>query len=124
MLQAKVTDIPGIGPHTAQILAANGIETVEALAALSPQELAALPGFGAARAAAIGQAILRLQQPSPEVTEPTTKSKKKGKKAKKKKKGGKKSKKSKKKADGKKKKDKKRGKGKNKKKKRKGKKHK
>jgi len=121
MLQAKVTDIPGIGPHTAQILAANGIETVEALAALSPQELAALPGFGAARAAAIGQAILRLQQPSPEVTEPTTKSKKKGKKAKKKKKGGKKSKK---KSDGKKKKDKKRGKGKNKKKKRKGKKHK
>jgi hypothetical protein len=112
MGQAKVTDIPGIGPHTAQILAGNGIETVEALAALSPQELAALPGFGAARAAAIGQAILRLQQPSPKITEPTTKSKKKGKKAKKKKKKG-----------GKKKKDKKRGKGKNKK-KRKGKKHK
>jgi len=117
MGQAKVTDIPGIGPHTAQVLAGNGIETVEALAALSPQELAALPGFGTARAAAIGQAILRLRQPSPEDAETTRKSKKKDKKAKKKK-GGKKSKK---KSDGKKK-DKKRSKGK--KKKRKGKKHK
>lgn len=112
MGQARVTDIPGIGPHTAQVLAGNGIETVEALAALSPQELAALPGFGTARAAAIGQAILRLRQPLPEVSESTSKSKKKDKKAKKKK-GGKRSKK---KSDGKKKKDKKRSKGKNKKK--------
>lgn len=112
MGQAKVTDVPGIGPHTAQVLAGNGIETVEALAALSPQELAALPGFGTARAAAIGQAILRSRQPSPEVAASTSKAKKK--------KGGKKSKK---KSDGKKKKDKKRSKGKNKK-KRKGKKHK
>ena len=111
MGQATVTDIPGIGPHPAQVLAGNGIETVEALAALSPQELAALPGFGTARAAAIGQAILRLGQPSPEVAASTSKAKKKDKKAKKKK-------------GGKKKKDKKRSKGKKKKKKRKGKKHK
>ncbi len=95
MGQAKLTDIPGIGPHTAQVLVDNGIETVDALATLPVEKLAAMPGFGPARAAAVGQAIARLRQPSPGVEEPSSKAKKKGKKKKKndgKKKSGRKSK--------------------------------
>lgn len=97
MGQAKLTDISGIGPHTAQVLVDNGIDTVDALASLPAEKLASMPGFGAARAAAVGQAIARLKQPSPGVEETTTKSKKKEKKRSKKKgsqsKGGKKDKK-------------------------------
>ena len=82
MGQAKLTDIPGIGPHTAQLLVDNGIESVEALASLPAEKLAAMPGFGPTRAAAVGQAIARLKQPSPGVEEPTSKPKKKDKKIK------------------------------------------
>ncbi len=85
MGQAKLTDISGIGPHTAQVLVDNGIDTVDALASLPAEKLASMPGFGAARAAAVGQAIARLKQPSPGVEETTTKSKKKEKKRSKKK---------------------------------------
>ena len=88
MGQAKLTDIPGIGPHTAQLLVDNGIESVEALASLPAEKLAAMPGFGPMRAAAVGQAIARLKQPSPGVVETTSKSKKKDKKSKKSKKKG------------------------------------
>ena len=94
MGQAKLTDIPGIGPHTAQVLVDRGIETADALATLPVERLAAMPGFGPARAAAVGQAIARLKQPSPGVEEPSSKAKKKGKKKKNdgKKKSGRKSK--------------------------------
>ncbi len=88
MGQAKLTDIPGIGPHTAQVLVDRGIETAGALASLPVEQLAAIPGFGPARAAAVGQAIARLRQPLPGVEEPSSKAKKKGKKKKKKKKDG------------------------------------
>ena len=94
MGQAKLTDVSGIGPHTAQVLVDNGIDTVDALASLPAEKLAAMPGFGEARAAAVGQALARLKQPSSGVEETTTKSKKKEKKRSKKKgsqsKGGKK----------------------------------
>jgi len=87
MGQAKLTDIPGIGPHTAQVLVDRGIETVDALATLPVEKLAAMPGFGPARAAAIAQALARLKQPSPGVEDTPNKPKKKDKKDKKKGKG-------------------------------------
>ena len=89
MGQAKLTDIPGIGPHTAQVLVDRGIETVDALATLPVEKLAAMPGFGPARAAAIAQALARLKQPSPGVEDTPNKPKKKDKKDKKDKKKGK-----------------------------------
>jgi len=82
MGQAKLTDIPGIGPHTAQVLVDRGIETVDALATLPVEKLAAMPGFGPARAAAIAQALARLKQPSPGVEDTPNKPKKKDKKRK------------------------------------------
>lgn len=97
MGQAKLTDIPGIGPHTAQVLVDRGIETVDALATLPVEKLAAMPGFGPARAAAIAQALARLKQPSPGVEDTPNKPKKKDKKRKTK---GKKDKKDKKKGKG------------------------
>ena len=64
MAQREIIDISGIGPHTAKVLADRGIGSVDALAALSTEELAALPGFGPSRASALGRALAQLHQPT------------------------------------------------------------
>jgi NAD-dependent DNA ligase len=99
MGRLKLTDIPGVGPHTARVLAENGIDSVEKLNALPVETLATVPGFGLVRAASIASAAADLQAPAAD------RSKKKRKKKKDKRKG--KGKKKKKKSDGKTNKDKK-----------------
>jgi N utilization substance protein A len=44
--ETAITDIPGIGPKTAEKLLEAGISTADQLASLSVDELAAFPGFG------------------------------------------------------------------------------
>jgi hypothetical protein len=51
--RASLTDVPGIGPVAAADLASAGIRTVSALARTPTPRLAALPGFGPARAHAV-----------------------------------------------------------------------
>lgn len=54
---AKLTDIPGIGPATAKLLANHQIKTVEALAMVSLTELKKISGFnGNIRAQAVRKA--------------------------------------------------------------------
>lgn len=50
-----ITDISGIGDATAQRLKAHGFDSVEAIAQASIEQLAAVPGIGASRAAALGE---------------------------------------------------------------------
>ncbi|WP_028579308.1 helix-hairpin-helix domain-containing protein [Desulfogranum japonicum] len=56
----QITEVTGIGPHTAQILAQYGYDNVETLAAASVELLSAVPGFGAARAELIIAAAQKL----------------------------------------------------------------
>lgn len=49
-MPTPILGVKGIGPATAQRLAAAGITTLEALAAARTEQLADLPGFGAIRA--------------------------------------------------------------------------
>jgi len=56
----EITDIQGVGPETAAVLAEHGIRTVEELAGLSTAALLAVPGFGPARAATVMAAATRL----------------------------------------------------------------
>lgn len=56
----NITDISGIGDATAQQMRTHGIDSVEAVAQASIEQLAAVPGIGAARAAALGEAARRL----------------------------------------------------------------
>ena len=51
----NITDISGIGDATAQRLKAHGIDSVEAVAQASIEQLAAVPGISASRAAALGE---------------------------------------------------------------------
>jgi transcription termination factor NusA len=53
MSDPKLSDISGVGPATARLLAESGFASVEAIATATPQELARVPGFGEARAAAV-----------------------------------------------------------------------
>ena len=56
----NITDISGIREATAQRMASHGIDTVEAVAHASIEQLAAVPGIGASRAAALRAAANRL----------------------------------------------------------------
>jgi len=49
---AKLTDVVGIGPVIAKVLAVHKIKTVEALASISMSELLKVPGFSEIRARA------------------------------------------------------------------------
>jgi len=64
MKQVRLTDIPGIGPATAELLVANGITSVEALLALPAEQLAAVRGFGPKRALAVRLAAAQCLQGS------------------------------------------------------------
>ena len=95
MNEPTLTQVAGIGPATARLLAANGLTSVAAIANASIAEIAAVPGFGPTRAAAIKQAAQQLEtKPEPTVALSTApkkkkKRKKKAKDKKKKKKDGK-----------------------------------
>ncbi len=94
MATLKLTAVKGIGDLSAAKLTAQGIETVQELAAASPEHIAKITGFHAARAAAIKDAASALLGDGVEEREsrkPTTKKKDKGRKKKDKKKDRKKS---------------------------------
>ena len=63
-----ITDIPGIGPSTAEVLAKNGFKTLQQIAGSTVEKLAAVPGFGMIRAAR----VIKLANALP--TAPVTKS--------------------------------------------------
>ena len=56
----KITDISGIGDATAQRLKTHGIDSVEAVAQASIEQLVAVPGIGPYRAAALRLSANRL----------------------------------------------------------------
>ena len=56
----NITDISGIGNATAQRLKTHGIDSVEAVAQASIEQLVAVPGIGADRAAALRQSAIGL----------------------------------------------------------------
>ena len=56
----NVTDISGVGVATAQRLKTRGIDSVEAVAQASIEQLAAVPGIGEKRAAALRESARRL----------------------------------------------------------------
>jgi hypothetical protein len=75
-MNPTITDVPGIGPATAEALAEHRIKTLRALASASLEKIAAVPGFSEARAAkvkAAAAALLAGQEigaPSPEEAPP------------------------------------------------------
>ena len=56
----NITDISGIGDTTAQQMKAHGFDSVEAVAQATVEQLVAVPGIGAARAAALKESASRL----------------------------------------------------------------
>ena len=60
MTTKSLTDVPGIGPSTANALTEHGIKTAEDLANASATQIAAVPGFSAARAASAKKAAAEL----------------------------------------------------------------
>lgn len=56
----NITDISGVGDATAKLLKTHGIDSVEAVARAAIEQLAAVPGIGASRAAALGESARRL----------------------------------------------------------------
>ena len=56
----NITDISGIGDSTAQQLKTHGIDSVEDVAQASIAQLAAVPGIGANRAAALKRSAIQL----------------------------------------------------------------
>jgi len=57
---AAITSIPGVGQHTAEVLAQHGFVSVEDIAGASVDQLQAIPGFGAVRSTGIIDAANRL----------------------------------------------------------------
>jgi NAD-dependent DNA ligase len=45
-----ISDIPGIGPSTAEVMAKNGYKTVQQIAETTAEKLGGVPGFGMIRA--------------------------------------------------------------------------
>ena len=56
----NITDVSGIGDATAQLLKTHGIDSAEAVARASIEQLVAVPGIGPGRAAALRQSAIRL----------------------------------------------------------------
>ena len=93
-MSTPLTNIPGIGPSTAEALQTHGFDSLETLAASSIEKISEVPGFGAARSAAILQAASDMASPeTPEQSEEKPAKKKNKKDKDKKKKKGKKDKK-------------------------------
>lgn len=73
MARPKLTDVPGIGEATADLLAASGIRGAKTLAGASSEKLAAVRGFGPARAAAVQKAAKGLLGSSEPAKQPSAK---------------------------------------------------
>ena len=56
MADPVLTDVRGIGPRTADGLAARGLDSIAAVAAAPPELIATLPGFSMSRARAVQEA--------------------------------------------------------------------
>ena len=71
-MSTPLTDVSGIGPSTAEILQAHGIESAEALATASISEITAVPGFSDFRATRVQEAAAALldSQNSPNPSTP------------------------------------------------------
>ncbi|TFG40344.1 MAG: helix-hairpin-helix domain-containing protein, partial [Candidatus Aminicenantes bacterium] len=65
MADTRLTDIPGIGPKTAEGLATLGIDSIKALSAAPAELIATLPGFFASRAQALKDAASELLGKTP-----------------------------------------------------------
>jgi len=70
MARLELTQVPGIGAVTAERLRAIGIDDVSALATRPVEDLAALPGFHASRAATVRAAARQLLGAAAEDTAP------------------------------------------------------
>ena len=62
-MTTPLTDVKGIGGATATKLEGFGFDSAEALAAAAIEEIAACPGFGAARATTVHEAAIALLEP-------------------------------------------------------------
>jgi hypothetical protein len=88
MARRQLIDIHGIGPNTARLLTEAGIDSVEAVAAASIQQICAVRGFGSIRAGVLKEAARSLlaqpkvePEPTPDtLAEPSHAAKKKDKK--------------------------------------------
>jgi len=74
-MKHPLTDIPGIGPSTAALLAEHGIDSVKALKKAGIKGLTKVPGFGEARAATVLNAAEALKHDKPEKAKDEKKSK-------------------------------------------------
>ena len=59
-MATPLTEIPGIGPSTAEILQAQGFDSAETLAASTVEKVSEVPGFGRLRATAVIRAANEL----------------------------------------------------------------
>ena len=59
-MATPLTEIPGIGPSTAEILQAQGFDSAETLAASTVEKVSEVPGFGTLRATAVIRAANEL----------------------------------------------------------------
>lgn len=90
-MSTPLTEVPGIGPSTAEVLQANGFDSAETLAASTLEKISEVPGFGASRATAVLEAARniaapiksRKEKPANKKEKAKTKDKKKNKKGKK-----------------------------------------
>ena len=63
-MNTAITGVSGIGPGTARVLMENGFKTLEDIAGSSIAQLAAVPGFGPARAGKVIKAASDLLSPN------------------------------------------------------------
>jgi nucleotidyltransferase/DNA polymerase involved in DNA repair len=73
MARLELTEVPGIGPVTAERMRAIGITDVAALATHSVDDIAALPGFHRGRAANVQAAARQLLGEVADTAEPVAK---------------------------------------------------
>jgi len=64
MNQRKLTVVPGIGAHSADLLAKHGVDSVEALVRADMKTIAAIRGFGPRRALKLKLAAGALPKPT------------------------------------------------------------
>ena len=84
MPASDLTKISGIGPSSAKLLELEGLNTIESVAAASVAELAAIHGFGPARASEVREAAIQIAGSSDKKDPKKDKKKRKSKKKKRK----------------------------------------
>lgn len=74
-MKTPVTDVTGIGPHTAKLLNEHGFSSAESLAATTTEKLSEVPGFGPLRAQRVIDAAKDVIPPTTKPSKPESKSK-------------------------------------------------